>query len=143
MPSPRTTTDVVGVTGSAFGSALRGGGARELSTGAACSEGPSLDRSPPPKKPPKKPPPPPPDRGRCRLRNGKRSSRNWASAGDVSVTSTAIIPARSAAARRSAPAKQRDNRFFPIIPIAPMALATHGPIAPKKCQLKRWPRQHP
>ena len=33
MPSPITTIDVVGVTGSAFGSGLRGLGARELSTG--------------------------------------------------------------------------------------------------------------
>ena len=34
MASPITTIEVVGVTGSAFGSGFRGLGARELSTGA-------------------------------------------------------------------------------------------------------------
>src|SRR5512143_2087619 len=147
MASPRTTTDVVGVTGSAFGSGLRGGGARELSTGACgCSEGVSYDPPEPPKSPPKKPPP---LCGRCRLKNGKRSSRNCAWAGDVSVTSTVMLPAQSTAAKMTAATRQRESRFLPTIqialwprrvgkPVAALALAAnrHGLTALKKCQLK-------
>src|SRR5579872_6837817 len=122
MPSPSTTIDVVGATCSILESTLRGGGAFELSTGACCSYSFSLGRCEPPKNPPKPPPPPknpPPDRcGRCLLRNGKRSSRNCACAGDVSAVSMAASPAQSTAAKMTAPTSQRENRSLPSMPIA-------------------------
>src|ERR1044071_6417166 len=124
MPSPSTTIDVVGATCSPFDSTLRGGGAFELSTGACCSYSLSYGRCEPPKNPPKPPPPPPPKNpplgrcGRCLLRNGKRSSRNCACAGDVNAASMATSPAQSTAAKMTSPTSQRENRSLPNMPIA-------------------------
>src|SRR6187401_1142068 len=140
MASPMTTIEVVGATASGFGSAFFGDGARELSTGACCSEL-SNCRWPPPKNPPKKPPPL--GRcGRCRLRNGKRSSpKSCACAGELTASSRAARPATSTAARRAAPTSQRESRFFPVMrgakPMGPYCRnGPHGPLAPEKCQLK-------
>ncbi len=141
MASPITTIEVVGATASGFASAFFGGGARELSTGACCS---SNCRWPPPKNPPPKNPPPLGRCGRCRLRNGKRSSpNNCACAGELMASSRVARPATSTAARRAAPTSQRENRFFPVMrgakPMGPYCCNgahRHGPLAPEKCQLK-------
>ena len=149
MPSPKTTIDVVGVTGSAFGSALRGVGARELSTGACWLLGILVSDLHRQSKPRRNRQEPPPDRGRCAA-----EKRNAVVAEELRLRGRGQGKVKrddAGAIRRppkwAAPTSQRETVVFAnhaqpdarSKPAERANLTTHGLTAPKNVNSKVRP----